>query len=105
MDRLDHDRSGAARGGVGEKLVPVVRLAMDGNEELARPESTAVGRDGGEAERVADADEIAARGRQDLVEPEGRPSALDCRRHAGLPRTRRTSSRSSRWCLSAPTIW
>src|SRR5947199_10331164 len=46
---LDHHGARAAPGRLRQELVPVVGLAADGDEELARPETPAVGRDPREA--------------------------------------------------------
>src|SRR5881396_2763807 len=84
---LDHHGARAAPGRLRQELVPVVGLAADGDEELARP------------------DELAAGGGEDLLERKRRRRSLDGLVHASLPRARRTSSRSSRWRFTVPTIW
>ena len=48
----------------------VVRGAADGDEQLARHDRARVGRDAGEGDTVAEPDQLAARGRQHLVQSE-----------------------------------
>src|SRR5207247_10439278 len=84
---------------------PVVRLAAEGDEELVRPQAPAVGRDPREAGAGAQPNEIAAGGGEDLLQGERRRSCLGGLAHPSLPRARRTSSRSSRWRFTVPTIW
>ncbi len=105
MRALDHDRARAALGRVPQEVVPVVRLAADGDEELARPEAPAVGRDPREAGAGTQSNELPAGGGEDLLQREGRRGRLGGLAHASLPRARRTSSRSSRWRFTVPTIW
>src|SRR5947208_3665189 len=102
---LDHHGARAAPGRLRQELVPVVGLAADGDEELARPETPAVGRHPREAGAGAQPDELAAGGGEDLLERERRRRCVDGLDHTSLPRARRTSSRSSRWCFTVPTIW
>src|SRR5206468_2242368 len=87
-------RRSSVPGRLRQELVPVVGLAADGDEELARPETPAVGRDPREAGAGAQPDELAAGGGEDLLERERRRRCLDGLVHASLPRARRTSSRS-----------
>jgi hypothetical protein len=101
---LDHDGAGAAPGGIGEEIVAVVRLAAYRDEELSRVKPPGVGRHAGEIGARPEPHELAPGRGEDLLQPEGGVTRLDRRAHPCLPRALCTSSRSSRWRFSVPTI-
>ncbi len=85
----------------------VVRLAADRDEELARLDRTAVGRDARERGARAETHELAARRPQHVDQLEtgiGGETAGRRAHPARLASAARTSSRSSRWCFTVPTI-
>ena len=82
---------------LGHECVAVVTVPAQRDEELARADRTAVGRDAGERRRLSERGELAAGRGQNLLERE--------RAHERSANAWRTSSRSSRWRFSLPMIW
>ncbi len=106
-----HDHGARARrGGRRDVIVPVVRLAAQGDEAAPVPDRARVRRDRGDRAGAL-RHELPARLADDLGDRERRVVPGDRRRHQDSPlrrrrpSARRASSRSSKASVTAPTIW